>query len=387
MTPTPPATPPPANPLNIDPEQLSESDKALLELFERRATLSTQPDDVTLTSAEDLEETDTPGSSSSTAASEPPTTVEGPSGGSESAPTTEPSTEPPTPPTTPPTEPVAKADTTPVEGDETGGGEVTTPPATPAFTFAGVDYTPDQLSHAVRLQGWYDQLRTDQVQAIDAMLSGQYVLVPASASVAPPPGQQTQPPTTPPAPPSSSADEGAGEWLDPRAEAEITALRNQITELQQTFQQSLTPVLQQQQDVQLQQRIASITNAETAFRASYNLDDATFTQVQNAVVQAGILPSLLPRHNGDVEAATRQAYEMMFWTTPSFRENHLGARAASDLADAAKANQDEIDRKKKLTALSPSSGGSVPRPSRTPQTKDDRHAGMVELIRADMNGQ
>lgn len=377
MSTTPPPTSPPSAPL-IDQSTLNDSEKALLEAFERRGTgsLSVHVDDPSLVSAEDLEETDTPGSDGSDAATGAPTTVEGPSGAPVSAPST----------------PVVESPVTPadasVEGEEPGGIE-TPAPVTPAFTFAGVDYDAEQLSHAVRLQGWYNRLNNDQLQAIDALLSNQYVLVPATASVAPQtPPQQTQPQATVPVSPSPTVDDGAGEWLDPRAEAEIAALRNQLTQMQQSFQQNLAPLVQTQANTQLQQNIAAIERAESAFRANYTLDDTIFKTIQDSVIQAGILPSLLPQHNGNVEAATRQAYEMMFWTTPAFREAHLGARASSDLAEAAQADQAEVDRKKKLTALSPSSGGSVPRPStRTPQTKDDRHAGMVELIRADMNGQ
>lgn len=362
--------------LGIDPSTLNESERQLLDIFERRATTSSA-DDGGLASAEELADTTgTPGPAvGSTAAPEPPTTVEGPSGGSE----TEPSVSSP-----------VSAPATPVEGEATGDEPVL--PA-PAFTFAGVDYSPHELAESVIARDWIAQLNNGQRQQIDAVLSGQYRLVSAhEAEPASPAASATQPPpATSPASSVATAPslDDAGEWLDPRAAAEITQLRAQLDSMQQQWQQqfqgTVTPLVQTQADQQLQARVQSIDTATAAFRDAYQLDEDTVKSIGDAVVQAGVLPSLFQRHNGDIETATRQAFEMMFWTTPTFRDAHLQAKTAADLASLSAQDADTVRKQQQLTALA-NSGGSVPRRDPVPSTKEDRHSAMVELIRADMNG-
>lgn len=362
----------------IDKDTLNEAERQLVEVFERRSESS--KDDGALTSAEDLSDTTgTPGSTdTSTAAPEPTPPVEGQAVGSESEPstTTEPEPEPqPEPQPTP-----LGADGQPITGE--GGAPVEEPAqSSSAFTFAGVNYGPDELTQAVQVRDWYLSLNQPQIQAIDALLSGTYRLVPANEADAA--QQSASPPVTPPASSSSSQPVGdeAGEWLDPRAEAEINRLRTELTQIRTEFQSAVTPVVQSQQDQALQQRVSAIDAAHVAFRDDYSLNDDQMQQLGQAVVQANIFPALIARHNGDVEAATRSALDMMFWSTPQFRD----LKTQQDLTALATESTATIDKQKKMSALA-SSGGSVPRTNPTPRTKDERYAAMVEAIRQDQNG-
>lgn len=364
--------------LGIDQEALNDSERQLLDIFENRRSASlSEGGDTTPVSAEELTEpTGTPGSTvGSTAASEAPTTVEGQSGASESEPSSTPSDViPPSP----------AAGDAPDEGGETGGESDLT---TPAFTFAGVDYTPDTLARAVQTHQWFNQLNDQQVAAIDALMSGQYRLVPANEAVPTPPPASAPTVATPPVspPPDSPVVDDAGEWLDPRAQAEVARLQAELAQMRQQFAGTVTPLVQSQADAQFQARRQAIDSAAESFKSQYSLDDDLVETIGRSVVQAGVLPSLITQHNGDVEAATRQAFEMMFWTTPSFRDSYMQSKNAADLADLAAQDQAQADKQRKMTALT-ASGGSTPRRDPTPSTKDDRHSAMVELIRADMNG-
>lgn len=351
----------------IDTDQMNESEKQLVELFESRATSSTTTDDGALASAEDLTEpTGTPSSTdSSTAAPEPATPVEGQVVGSESEPSSDPTV------------------TTPVEGEPPSGEPVLTPPA---FTFAGVDYGPTELAQAVQVRDWYQTLNEQQVASIDALLSGAYRLVPAHEADPVPPASASQAATSPApsSPVTPVVDDDAGEWLDPRAQSEISRLQAEIQQMREQFTASVTPVIQSQQDQLLHQRLAAIDQASVSFQTEHSLDDDQMQALSQSVVQSNIFPSLVQRHNGNVEDATRAALDMMFWTTPTFRDLAVSKQATSELANLA--SQAQVEKQRNLTALANSSGGSVPRRDLSPHTKEDRHSAMVELIRNDMVG-
>lgn len=356
-------------PLGIDPSTLNESEQQLIDLFEsRRSSASSEGDATAPVSAEELPEpTGTPGSTDSpTAASEPTPPVEGQAVGSENAPSPSPEVEP-------------VATVAPVDGEPTVEDQAST---SAAFTFAGINYDEATLTRAVQVHDWFSRLDNNQTAAIDALLSGQYRLVPASAPDQP----IATPPATPPATssPDITQDDG-GEWLDPRAQSEIARLQSELNSMREQFTGAVTPLVQSQVDQQLNQRRAAIDSAAAAFQTTYSLDEATMQNIGQAVVQTGVLPSLITQHNGNVEAATRQAFEMMFWTTPSFRDSYMQAKSAADLADLAAQDKAEADKHRKLTALT-ASGGSTPRRDPSPSNKDERHTAMVDLIRADMNG-
>jgi hypothetical protein len=251
--------------------------------------------------------------------------------------------------------------------------------STAAFTLSGRDYNTTELSTAVQVYDWFNGLNPAQVQAVDALLSGQYRLEP----VQPQTPNAGSPQATPPSPAPPSQDEG--EWLDPRAQQEISALKAQLTELQQTFTQNLTPVVQTQQQADFNARLAAINAAHADFQTRYDLPDEAMQTLEASIAEGQILPGLAQRH-GSLQAGMNAALEMMFWTTPTYREPYVQSRVASQQAEQ---HQDDTAtlRKQHLTALS-GSGGSVPRREPVPSTPEDRHAAMVAEIAAGMtNGQ
>lgn len=349
----------------LDDETLNESERALIEAFERRQSAgSIEGGSDALTSAEDLEEpTGTPGSTSESNAAPDATDSEGGQVASESD-TTPPEGEPP------------------VEGEDVGGEHAQ---SQPTFTFAGVEYNEHELAEAVLARDWITNLNQQQRQQVDALLSGQYVLTPAheAANQPPTPAAATSSPSSSSAP---SGDEG-DEWLDPRAQAEITRLNQELTQIKELFQQSVPQLVQSQQQAELTRNQSIIDQAIDVWAKDYTLDEATLKDINAAVIQTGIFPSLVRQHNNDLAAATCAAFDMILWTTPQFRDKAAQQRATSILNELAQSEQDDKAKARKMSALS-NSGGSVPRrelPS-NPQTRDDRYAAMVEDIRRDVSG-
>lgn len=358
----------------LDDDSLNDSERKFIELFERRATSSLDAvDDVPASAEDEGEPASPPVTPDPSAAPVPPTQIEGSDdGGTEN----DDSVPPPT-----------------SEGDA-GTGDSGTPQSSdsvPAFTFAGQDYSADELARAVQVSAWHQQLSDQQVVAIDALLSGQYRLVPADnpspASIAPaaPPATSSASSSTAPAA-TAPIDDDAEEWLDPKVKDEITRLRSELGQLQQSVQQQVSPLVQQQMNESMQHRVLAIDSATQSFAKEYALTEQQVSDVLTAATQAQILPGLLARHNNDVAAATRAALDMMFWTTPSFRDSYVQARTAADLAALSEQERAGKVKQQQMTALS-ASGGSVPRRDPRPTTKEDRHSAMVAEIAAAQNGQ
>jgi hypothetical protein len=308
----------------------------------------------------------------------------------------------------PETTPVAPGDEQPVEGQEPSSPESApevpaeaprepepepegepeegeAPPAepaqsAPAFTLSGVDYSNEQISQAIQVHDWFARLNPNQVQAIDALMSGQYRLEPVQA-VPQTPAAAGTPATSPSTPAPAAEDEG--EWLDPRAQHAINALRSQIDELKQNVNQSLTPVVQTQQQADYNARLTAINTAHSSFQSKYGLADDAMQALEAAIAEAQILPGLTNR-TGSLEAGMNTALEMMFWTTPTYRDPYVRSRNTSEQVEQAEEQAANV-RKQHLTALS-GSGGSVPRREPVPSNPEDRHAAMVSEIAAAMNG-
>jgi len=294
--------------------------------------------------------------------------------------------EPPSPETAPEepstAEPPTEGEAPPEQGEAPAPGDGQ--PAA-AFTLSGVDYSADQLAQMVPVYQYFANLTPQQVQGIDALMSGQYTLTPLQ-----PPVAQSQPaagaPPAPSPPTSSPQAEGEGDWLDPRAQREIAALRQQINDLSESFKANLTPVVQSQQQADYQNRLAAINRAHVDFQTKYGLDDAAMNALESSIAQGQILPGLAQRH-GNLEAGMNAALEMMFWTTPAYRDRYEQQRITSQQAEHATEDAATL-RKQQLTALS-GSGGSAPRREPVPSTPEDRHAAMTQEIAAAMssNGQ
>jgi hypothetical protein len=290
-----------------------------------------------------------------------------------------PESAPEAPPDEPPTE-EEPGEEEPGEGEPTGEGDGQ---PSPAFTLSGRDYTNEEVAQALPLYDWFARLQPAQVQAIDAMLSGQYRLVPATEPVATPiapPSGSGAPATSPSSAPPA---EDEGEWLDTRAQREIVALRQQISDLQQTFTQNLQPVVETQQQADFNIRLAAINQSHAEFQRKFDLPDEAMEALETTIAESQVLPGLAHKH-GNLKAGMDAALEMAFWSTPVYRDRYLASREASQEAEQAQTDAATV-RKQHLTALS-GSGGSAPRREPVPSNSEDRHAAMVAEIAQAMNG-
>jgi hypothetical protein len=289
-----------------------------------------------------------------------------------------PESAPEAPPEAPPPDEVPE-EGEPEEGEAPGpeSGQ-----SAPAFTFSGRDYSNEQVAQALPVYDWFARLQPQQVQAIDALLSGGYRLVPANEPVvtpATPTGSVA--PVAPPPPGSATAEEG--EWLDPRAQREINALRQQMAQMQEVFTQNLAPVVQTQQQADYNTRLSAIKLSHAEFQERFQLPDEAMDALEATIAESQVLPGLANRH-GSLKAGMDAALEMAFWSTPVYRDHFIEQRQASKEAEQATTDAATV-RKQHLTALS-GSGGSAPRREPVPSTPADRHAAMVSEIAQAMNG-
>ncbi len=254
----------------------------------------------------------------------------------------------------------------PVEGEGTPDGPAQ--PAAPAFTLNGQEFTQSDVETAINIAGWYARLDQTQIQQIDALISGHYVLSPT-----------TQPG---PAPSSATAPVDDGEdWLDPRAAQEIQRLREEIDGVKK----SLTPVVETQQQSQQAQIMAAIEGAAATYAEERNLTPDEMQRLEQAVSQSGIYPSLYQRARGDAAKAMRESLDTIFYTTAEFRDREVKAQVDAQLQQLSQSQRDEQEKQRQMSALS-STGGTVPRREPRPSTPQDRKQAMVEEISRAMNG-
>ncbi len=343
-------TPTPEVPL-VDPEVEGDLNAQVIEVFEQRARVKSEPE--------------------GTPEEEPEVLPESPSEPSPAAEDDAPA-DPPDPAHTSgdggtPEEIAAAGAGEPVGGEGTPG-ETAQPPA-PAFTLNGQDFSPQDLETAIGVAGWFNRLNPAQVQSIDALLSGQYVLTPTTQASASPPPETVAP-----------VDDGE-DWLDPRAAQEIARLRTELDGIKS----SLTPVVESQQQTQRQQIEAAIGSASTAYATERELTDQDMAKLQAAVSQSGIYPTFYQRTGGDAALAMRQALDTVFYTTPEFRDREVKAQVDAQLQQLSQTQRDEQKKQQQLSALS-STGGTVPRREPRPSTPQDKHRAMVDELNRHMNG-
>lgn len=240
-----------------------------------------------------------------------------------------------------------------------------TPESDHAFTLAGATYTEPELTQALAVHQWFAQLPQPTIAAIDALLSGQYQLVPIVAPQQPGAGPTTQP--------TPLADEE--EWLDPRAETEINRLRQEIDSLKGT----VTSTTKQQADATLNQQLTIVKSTTDAFATEYGLDETQMGEIVNVLNRAQILPGLHHQHGGDVAKAMRAGLEMTLWSTPTLRDSVLARQSEIAAQEHAQQEQDERRKQQQLSALA-GSGGSAPRRDPIPRTAEDRHRAMRDTI-------
>lgn len=223
-----------------------------------------------------------------------------------------------------------------------------------------------EVEEALALKAWGDGLDANSVEAIGALLSGDYILVPraeyeASQSASTQQSQSNQPADT---------DDDTDDYLDPRAAAEIAALKQQVGSLTQTYQQTAAD------DMRLQ-----INAAKESYAEKMNLNPTELAELESRLVGMRVLPALA-QNAPNYQAAVEQGLDLAYWNTESFRERELDTRL-TDTREEQKVTQ---TRKRKASALS-GSGGSVSRsekqPAATPATRLEQ---MAADIRTHMSG-
>lgn len=268
----------------------------------------------------------------------------------------------------------------PDEGEAPDAG-----PGQPAsvFTLSGTDYTADQLAQAIQVRDYFAQLPPNYIQAIDALVSGQYHLVPNNQQVAASP-QQQQPPssaTTPPQVPPEDPYSG-GAW-DQTPDPQFLQLKSEVEELKAVINNTLPNVVQRQHNDDYNARLQEITSASDSFQKQYDLNEDQMRALEANIVQAQILPALQNRYQS-LQGGMNAALEQMFWSTPDLRDPYLQRVQASRQAETTAQETDNL-RKQQLTALS-ASGGSAPRREPVPSTPEDRWAAVAAEIADSMNG-
>jgi len=263
------------------------------------------------------------------------------------------------------------------DGGVAPGGETGQSPS--VYTLSGgQQLTEDQIVQALQVHNYFARLSPQQVQGIDALMSGQYRLAPAQAEQPTPVQPAASSGQTPSQPPSDE-----GEWLDPHAQQAINKLQAELDQLRQSTTQSITPVIQRQQDADYQDRLNVINAVSDQFQQSYELEDNQMRALEQAIVESQTLPVLSQRY-GSLANGMQAALEMYFWSTPQLRDHQLSKQQSAN--EATQQAQDAATlRKQQLTALS-ASGGSAPRREPVPSTPEDRHAAMTQEIAQAMNG-
>lgn len=274
----------------------------------------------------------------------------------------------PTPPT-PPTEPTPSPAPSPAPS-----------PDPESYTIGDRTLTADQAREALHVYDWAQGLTPDHVAVIDAVFSGDYVVVPRDQ--APPPSQ----PGTSPVPPSGASGGGGGDEidldaLDPDTRAYIERQRAQI---EQYVQQATQPLIQANAQQHQQQVIAQLDQGAQTFMQRMNLTEQDIGTLQQRVAETGILPGIASRHRNNLSAAMEEALEAAYWTTPQYRDRAIAAQTEAQLAADRQRATEDAKRQRKASSLT-GSAGSVPR-TQPPATKQDRDKAMVGDIAAAMSG-
>lgn len=282
------------------------------------------------------------------------------------------------------------------EEDEEDGDQE--PPATdpsagtdqlPSFTYAGQEYQPADVERMVQLDGWARSLPEWGHQAIDALFSGQYQLVPVGQAPAPeqsPPsvqgqGQATPTPTT--QQPELTDDDLAD--LPPAVAATLKTLNERVQSMASLQEQQAQAQLAAQRDAVQ----AGLLEGQARFQTTYELTDAEISQLQADVIQAGVLPVLGQQHPGQPAVAMEKAMEQVYWVNANWRQRELQRIANNGNQDPNVTSINQTQRKARKASALNGNSGSAPRvdPSTTtPATKEGRRAAMTAAVREEMFG-
>lgn len=128
-----------------------------------------------------------------------------------------------------------------------------------------------------------------------------------------------------------------------------------------------------------------INRATASFKERFELSDEEVQHISQIAGGLEILPALKNGFNPltgqyerpDAIAAVERALEIAYWNHPEYRNREYQRQMDQQKTDN--------KRKQKLAAVSGNSG-SVPRSRPTPQTREGRHAAMVQEVEAAMSG-
>lgn len=300
-------------------------------------------------------------------------------------------------------------ETTDPEQEETqvAEPETQTPQAgeLPTFTYSGIDpttglpytqeYDPTAIERAVQLDRWAQNLPDWAGQAIDALFSGQYQLVPVGqappqaapvqeSSVTGVPGQGSGAVNDPNQPNQIELTEDDLADLPPAIAATIRSLNDRVAELGK-YQESQAQAQQRQANEAIQ---AGLLEGQARFQTQYELNDQEIAALQAEVIRAQVLPVTAQQYPGQPAMAMEKAMETYYWSTPQWRDRELGRIARNGNQDP---NVTDITRSKqkarKASALGGSGGNGASREQpATPATKEGRKAAMIAEVRDEMFG-
>lgn len=319
-------------------------DQAVLDLYETRSTPDSETPD---TSSETPPVEETPPESTETPA--PDTTTSE----TETAPETE----------TSETETLPPSSETPPEIYRVGDREI------PA----------DEMQRAVQVFDWARSLTPAQSDAIDALFSGQYQLVPVGGDVSSPAGapsggdpNSAGSPPSPSQSPSSTTDE---EWDD---------LPESFRTRFQEMQQRVDALSQGDMQARQAQVVDQLSAGSNTFRDRHGISEEQVGEIQSQLARLGTMPGFVQAAGGDYSRAMEMALESVYWTDDRYRSAEIERRAAEQVEAERVRARGDADRKRKAGSLSGSSG-SVSRDAKPPQTPADRRAAMTREVAEVMN--
>lgn len=255
-------------------------------------------------------------------------------------------------------------------GGSDEGSEPPPPPPAPYVTVGDREFSESDIRQAVQIRDWATSLSDPQREAIDALFSGQYQLVPVGeqAPGGNPTGQGAPSPGGAPAnvPPEIPAEE----W-----EELPESFRTQFLDMQQR----VNSLAQGDLEVRRQQVIENLNSGVQTFMQRHNLDEATVTPIQEQLAAMGVMPGYVQAANGDYTKAMDMALEAVYWSDPNYRKAEIDRQAAEQVEVERERAKTDATRQRKAGALSGSSG-SVPREKSGPMTPADRKAAMAREI-------
>ncbi len=277
-----------------------------------------------------------------------------------------------------------EADTGDRDGDAVSGvpapvsddvDDVDAATTTESITFLDRTFTRDEATQALQVVDWARNLQPDHVQAIDAVLSGDYVLVSRAEHEAAQVANRAAPAGSLP-PSAGAAPFDDDDDLDPAVRARLDRLNASVDALTNQQQQALA---RQQQDSHAQ-ILAAVSTGASRFATAHELSADESRVLQERVVSMQILPGYATTYNNDAAMAMEKAMEAVYWSDDTYRQREMDKRLESERQTRGK----EVVKQRKAGSLT-GTGGSAARVE-PPATKEDRRSEMVKEVANAMNG-